>query len=65
MDFNELCVFIPVSDMDHYCDFDACDGYGGLDQLVVKGGIIVMKSYEDKFRSNVEQFEKWENGLLK
>jgi len=59
MNFNKLCVFIPISDTDRYHDWDGCFGYGGTDQLDVDDGIIVLKSREDDFRSQVAIFETY------
>ena len=50
-------VFIPVSDMDWYCDWDHRYGYGGTDQLDYPDGILVRKERERDFREHVAKFE--------
>lgn len=54
-----MFVFLPVSDMESYADYDLMMGYGGNDQLNTDDGIIVLKTREDDFRSLVEQFEEY------
>ena len=61
MDMNKLVVFIPVSDMDTYADWDDGMGYGGQDQVNLDTGIIVSVEREADFRKNVAQFEEWNN----
>ena len=52
-------VFIEVSDMETYEDWDMGGGYGGCDQLFYDDGIVVKKEDEEKFRSHVKDFENW------
>ena len=56
---NFETVFIPVSDMDTFIDYDQYNGYGGCDQLTYGDGIVVKKEEEEQFRKLVEQFEDW------
>jgi len=57
-DNSHAVVFIPVSDMESYADWDDAVGYGGQDQLSYNNGIVVKKEDEQKFRGHVSKFEK-------
>ena len=59
MNMNDHVVFIPISDTEIYSDWDDNVGFGGQDQLVVDGGIIVLKVREEEFKDHVDNFEKW------
>ena len=65
LDMNLMVVFIPVSDIDHYADYDDRVGYGSMDQVFIsddnsilhRTGIIVSKDREEEMRKHVEKFE--------
>ena len=59
MNMNDLCVFIPVSDLELWGDWDEHHGMGGTGQLDMGDGIIVLKHDEKYFRDLVVKFEKW------
>ena len=52
-------VFLPVSDMETYEDYEISLGYGGADQLMYDDGIVVKKEDEEKFTQHIKNFEEW------
>ena len=51
-------VFIPVSDMLSYNDYDMANGFGGGDQLDYDDGIVVRQERADEFRKHIAEFER-------
>jgi len=58
MKVKRSVVFIPVSDMASYRDYDDAVGYGGTNQLDFQDGILVKKEDEDMFRGHIKNFEE-------
>jgi hypothetical protein len=52
-------VFIPISDVESYCDWDDEVGYGGMDQIIVEGGIVVLKEKEEGFKEHIKRLESY------
>ena len=59
MDLNQEVVFIPVTDLDLYGDYEDRMGYGSMDQVFLTEGIVVSKDREDEFKKHVQEYEEW------
>jgi hypothetical protein len=61
MDLNKELVFLPVSDLELFGDWDNAVGYGGVDCIAFEcdgvEGIIVSKEREDDWKEHVKEFE--------
>ena len=59
MDISEKVVFLPVSDIETYEDWDEESGFGGTDQILDDDGIFVSTKREAEFKAHLVNFEKY------
>ena len=57
---NKTVVFLPVSDVESYADWDDSYGYGNTEQIFMDDGIIVKKDEQDKWESHIRDFQKYQ-----
>lgn len=62
MDMNKFVIFIPVSDLDAFAEWDLNHGWGGQNQLPHKSeyaeGIFVLACYQHEAAGLVLEFEQ-------
>jgi hypothetical protein len=56
-DLNKLLTFIPISDIEAFCDYDAAEGYGGSDMIFLEDGILVKTDVAEGMKKHVAEIE--------
>ena len=56
-DLNKECVFISVSDVDAFSDYDNASGFSVC--VYLSDGIVVSADMADQYKDFVVKFEEW------